>query len=81
MIPPGILTQIARHATNQEMTVEAALTGDRSLVLQAMLNDPLCGAIGDFRRMERMMDELLQANRQWLPRFFARRRRAAGGRR
>jgi alpha-galactosidase len=69
-VPPTILTQIERHATNQEMTVEAAMTGDRGLVLQTMLNDPLCGSIRDFRQMEKMMNELLQANRKWLPQFF-----------
>ncbi|MEI6166369.1 MAG: hypothetical protein WCS52_04175 [bacterium] len=69
-VPPAILTQIERHATNQEMTVEAAITGDRSLVHQVMLNDPLCGSIGDFRQMEKMMNEMLEANRQWLPQFF-----------
>jgi alpha-galactosidase len=69
-VPPAILTQIQRHAANQEMTVEAALAGDRGLVLQVMLNDPLCGAIADFRRMEPMMNELLSANRKWLPQFF-----------
>ena len=70
-VRPAILTQIQRHVTNQEMTVEAALRGDRSLVLQVMLNDPMCGAIRDFRKMERMMNELLAANRRWLPKFFS----------
>lgn len=69
-VPPAILTQIQRHATNQEMTVEAAMTGDRAAVLQIMLNDPLCGAIRDYRLMEKMMNELLEANKQWLPQFF-----------
>lgn len=73
--PPAILTQIKRHVTNQEMTVEAALTGDRNLVLQVMLNDPMCGAIRDFRLMQRMMDELLLANRKWLPQFSKMKRR------
>jgi alpha-galactosidase len=72
-VPPAILTQIERHVRNQEQTVEAALTGDRQLALQVFLNDPLCGAIGDFRKMETMMNELLAANRQWLPQFFGRR--------
>lgn len=69
-IPPAILTQIQRHATNQEMTVEAALTADRDMVHQIMLNDPMCGAIRDFRDMRKMMDELLEANKKWLPAFF-----------
>ena len=72
-MPPAILTQIERHATNQELTVEAALSGDRNLALQIFLNDPLCGTIGDFRQMEPMMNELLAANRKWLPQFFGKR--------
>jgi alpha-galactosidase len=72
-VPSAVLTQIERHVTNQEMIVEAAVTGDRSLVLQAMLNDPLCGSIRRYTDMERMLDELLAANRRWLPRFASRR--------
>jgi alpha-galactosidase len=71
-VPPAILTQLQRHAANQEMTVEAAVRGDRGLVLQVMLGDPLCGSIRDFRDMEKMMDRLLAANRRWLPQFFRR---------
>ncbi len=71
-VPPGVITQVQRHGANQEMTVQAALTGDRGMVLQVMLNDPLCGSIRDFRMMEKMMDELLLANKKWLPQFFRR---------
>jgi alpha-galactosidase len=73
-VPPEILTQLERHVTLHEMTIEAALTGDRALALKVLLNDPMCGAIGDFRKSERMLDELLRANRRWLPRFFPKRR-------
>ena len=69
-IPPGVLTQIERHIAVQEMTVEAALTGDRGLVLQAMLGDPLCGSVRRFPDVVKMSEALLNANRQWLPRFF-----------
>ncbi len=69
-VPPGVLTQIQRHVTNQEMTIAAALKGDRDLALQAMINDPMTGAIGDYRNIERMLDQLLRANRRWLPKFF-----------
>jgi len=69
-VPPAILTQIERHVAVQEMTVEAAIQGDRSLALQAMLNDPLCGSVRTFGEMEKMLDELLRANRKWLPQFF-----------
>ena len=71
-VPPGVLTQLQRHVTDQEMTIEAALQGNRSLALQVMLNDPLCGSIRRFPDMARMLDEMLSANRKWLPRFFRR---------
>lgn len=74
VVPPAVFTHIERHATNQELTVEAAVTGDAGLVHQAMLNDPLCAAIGDYRLIEKMMNELLTANRRWLPQFFGKRR-------
>jgi len=36
---------LRRVVASQELTVEAALTGDRSLVLQAMLADPVAGTL------------------------------------
>jgi 6-phospho-beta-glucosidase len=51
---------------NQELIVEAALTGDRKLALQALLNDPL---VRDFRTAPRMLDELLAAHADYLPQF------------
>lgn len=69
-VPTAVLTQLERHIANHELTVEAALTGDRSLALQAMLNDPLCGSIRRFGDMEEMLEAMLMANRKWLPLFF-----------
>ena len=71
-LPPGVLNQVMRHVLNQELTVEAALTGDRDLVLQAMLNDPL---VRDLEDAKKMTMELLDANRRWLPQFFRKRER------
>jgi len=65
-LPPGIQSVLARHVSNQELIVEAALSGDRSLVLQALLNDPL---LKDISTAPRMLDELIQANRQYLLQF------------
>ena len=50
------------------MTVQAALAGDRDLAVQAMSLDPL-SAGADFSEIGKMTDELLMANRAWLPRF------------
>ena len=50
------------------MTVAAALSGDRDLAVQAMSLDPL-SAGSDFSEIAAMTDDLLLANRAWLPRF------------
>jgi alpha-galactosidase/6-phospho-beta-glucosidase family protein len=57
-LPPGILNTVHPHVINQELIVEAALSGDRSLALQALVNDPL---IRDPRTAPQLLDDLLAA--------------------
>jgi alpha-galactosidase len=66
-LPPAILAIVERHVRNQEMIVSAALSGDRALALQALVNDPL---VTDIDNAKRMLDEMLIATREYLPRFF-----------
>jgi alpha-galactosidase/6-phospho-beta-glucosidase family protein len=40
VLPPGVATLVSTHVKNQEMIVEAALTGDEDLAFQAVFNDP-----------------------------------------
>ena len=67
-LPPGIHNLVHTHVINQEMIVEAALSGNKNLALRALLNDPL---VREFDGAERMLDQMLMANRQYLPQFFA----------
>ena len=39
-LPPGVHAMVTRHVANQEMIVEAALSGDNDLAFQAVFNDP-----------------------------------------
>jgi alpha-galactosidase len=66
--PPAITEWVRRQIAVQELTVEAAVTGDRALVYQAFALDPLAGR-GDLRATEAMADELLTATARWLPQF------------
>jgi alpha-galactosidase len=59
---------LRRVVTSQELTVEAALSGDRSLVLRAMLADPVAGTL-PWEHVRAMTDELLAASAPWLPQF------------
>jgi alpha-galactosidase len=66
---PGFLGEAVRRiAATEELTVEAALTGDRTKVLEAMLADPYAGSI-PYEDTVAMTDELLAATSDWLPQF------------
>ena len=66
--PAPFAELLRRHVAVQEMTVEAALTGDRVLAQQAFALDPLAGR-GDLHETEAMVDELLAGTAKWLPQF------------
>ncbi len=66
-VPAPVLAILKLHAAIHELTVEAAITGDRNIALQAFLLDPM---MREFDEIENMMEELLEANRDCLPRFF-----------
>ena len=53
----------------QRMSVQAALTGDVELLKQAVLHDPLVGAICTPEEVWQMVDEMLVAQAQWLPQY------------
>ncbi|HEY6428017.1 MAG TPA: hypothetical protein VIX84_12405, partial [Acidimicrobiales bacterium] len=59
---------VRRHVATQELTVEAAVRGDRRLAEEAFTLDPLAGR-GDLHDMEVMVDELLAGTAEWLPQF------------
>lgn len=67
-VPPAIQAILQRHIANQELTVDAALTGSRKLALEVLLGDPLCPP--DVEAAERMLAEMLAANQSHLQPFF-----------
>jgi len=70
-IPDALLPWYLRHVTNQESTIEAALTGDRDLAIQVLLNDPL---VADHDDAEKMFNEMVRAETDYLPAFRPRRK-------
>jgi len=53
----------------QEMAVEAALTGKKELVKQAVLHDPLTSAICTTDEVWEMCDKMFEALAPWMPQF------------
>ena len=68
-LPPAIAAWTNLHGAVQDLTVRAAVEGDRQLALQALLLDPMCYHT-EVQQIEAMLDELLEANRDWLPQFY-----------
>ena len=66
---PGIMGEFLRRINVvQEWTVEAAITGDRTLVLEAMMADPMSGQLA-YDDIVAMTGEMLDATAKWLPQF------------
>lgn len=55
----------------QRMAVEAAIFGDVTLLKQALLHDPLVGAVCNPEEIWQMADEMLVAQAKWLPQYAA----------
>jgi len=59
---------LVQHAKAYErLTVQAAVSGDRQTALAALLANPL---VRDYEVAEPLLEVLLEANREYLPRFF-----------
>ena len=63
-IPDGIAAMLSARIYQQQLTVEAAMSGDKQLGVQAMLLDPLVPSV---EIAAAMLDELLKAHKEHLP--------------
>ncbi|OZB91241.1 alpha-galactosidase [Paenibacillus sp. XY044] len=61
------LTNISARC--EEMAVEGALTGDPRKVFHAVCFDPLTSAVLSLDEIKSMVDEMFEANREYLPQF------------
>jgi alpha-galactosidase len=67
---PTQLAALNRTNVNvQELMVEAALTGSTEAVYHAVMLDPLTAAACTLPQIRSMVDEMLEAQKQWLPQF------------
>ncbi|MCC5829200.1 MAG: alpha-galactosidase [Phycisphaeraceae bacterium] len=64
----------------QRMSKDAARHGDVTLLKQAMLHDPLIGAVCEPEEVWRLADEMLVAQAKWLPNYAQQEIRAAAKR-
>lgn len=70
-LPLGCAAVCLNSINVQRLAVEAGVHGDVSLLKQAMLLDPLVGAVCDPDEVWQMTDEMLIAGEKWLPQYAA----------
>jgi 6-phospho-beta-glucosidase len=68
-LPESIRALCQQAKAWESWTVEAGVTGRRSAALVAMLTNPL---VPSFEVAKALLDEMLEANREYLPQFFPR---------
>ena len=68
-LPLGCAAVCNNSINVQRLGVEAAVHGDDALLRQAMLMDPLTGAVCNPPEIWQMVDELLVAQSRWLPQY------------
>ena len=68
-LPLACAATCSASARVQQMAMEAAVRGDASLLKQAMLHDPLVGAVCNPEEVWQMTDEMLVVLAPWLPQY------------
>ncbi len=68
-LPLGCAAVCNASISVQRLAVEAAVHGDVTLLKQAMMMDPLTGAVCDPEEISQMTDEMLVAGAKWLPQY------------
>ncbi|GAG28082.1 unnamed protein product, partial [marine sediment metagenome] len=68
-LPPQCAALTGINVAAEEMAVEAALTGDREPVYQAIALDPLTASVLSLREIRKMVDAMFRKNRDHLPLF------------
>ncbi|BBH22885.1 6-phospho-beta-glucosidase [Paenibacillus baekrokdamisoli] len=66
-VPTQVKGLIHAVKTYEQLAIEAAVTGNRDLALQAMTHHPLVPSV---HVASQLLDEMLEANRAYLPLFF-----------
>jgi alpha-galactosidase/6-phospho-beta-glucosidase family protein len=65
----ALAAHLCHYVAFEQHVVNAALSGDRDAAMHAFLLDPNMQARLDLEQISALLDEMLQANAQWLPLF------------
>jgi len=66
-LPKSIVGLTTPRVIQYEVTIDAALTGDKDLAVQALLLD---GYVRNLKEAEEMLNDLIRAEAEWLPDYW-----------
>jgi alpha-galactosidase len=53
----------------EELAVEGSIAGDPTMIFHSVCYDPLTSAVLSLDEIKKMVDEMFEANKEWLPQF------------
>ena len=65
--PKAVVGLISAVKTYESLAVEAAITGNKDIALQALVAHPL---VRDYDIAKPLLEEMLEAHRDYLPQFY-----------
>ena len=68
-LPPQCAALTSLTSQVEEMAVEGALTGDARLVFHSIANDPLTSAVLSLAEIKKMVNQMFEQNKTYLPQF------------
>jgi alpha-galactosidase len=68
-LPEHLAVLVNTSARCEELAVEGAITGDRRKIFQAICFDPLTSSVLSLAEIKSMVDEMFEANKDYLPQF------------
>jgi len=66
-VPAHVTGLLHAVKTYESLTIEAAITGDKGIALQALVHHPLVPSVSVAKTL---LEEMLEANKEYLPNFF-----------
>ena len=68
-LPDQLAVMTNTSARSEELAIKGCINGDKHAVYHAILFDPLTASVLSMDEIQSMVDEMFEANKQYLPQF------------
>jgi len=68
-LPEPVAANMRKHVDFYRLIADASLAGSKKMALDALLLDPVTSAVLDQAETEKLMNEMMEVERDYLPQF------------